>query len=460
MTQQTKYWTNPSVIALAGDSDPLGFITELARGVVLNAIQEGWQGPPFDPFKLAEYLRITTVPREDVHDARIVPVGTKGIRIEFNPTRPRGRMRFSVAHEVAHTLFPDCTETVRNRARTDKIQKDDWQLELLCNIAAAEFLMPIGTAIDIENEPVNIDNLLRLQKQYDVSTEAISHRLVKLTSEPCAMFAAARILDDEEVTPYRVDYTIPSRSCNVNIPQGLQIQGKTILSECTAVGFTAKGRERLAPQLPELDLECVGIPPYPHHYFPRVVGIAYFTRSLEKTSPLRIRYLRGDATEPRGTGWRIIAQIVNDKTPNWGGGFAKYVKQKWPPVQRDFREWALLSRDNLSLGNFHLSKISNDLSIMHMIAQHGYGPSTKPRIRYAALKACLDELAETALKHRATVHMPRIGSGQAGGNWGIIQELIDEALVLHGIDVTVYDLPSSELEVDKQGLLKLKMERQ
>ena len=26
--------------------------------------------------------------------------------IEFNPTRPRGRLRFSLAHEIAHTLFP------------------------------------------------------------------------------------------------------------------------------------------------------------------------------------------------------------------------------------------------------------------------------------------------------------------------------------------------------------------
>ena len=45
---------------------------------------------------------------------------------------------------------------------------------------------------------------------------------------------------------------------------------------------------------------------------------------------LNVSFLRGNALEPRGTGTRIIAQIVNDKTPNWGAGFAREVRNKYP----------------------------------------------------------------------------------------------------------------------------------
>ena len=151
----------------------------------------------------------------------------------------------------------------------------------------------------------------------------------------------------------------------------------------------------------------------------------------------------------------MIAHIVNDKTPNWGAGFARQVRTKWNFVQQDFRRWAAESSRNLSLGNTHITDISSDLSVVHMVAQRGYGPSAKPRIRYAALRECLEHLAELAVKQNATVHMPRIGSGQARGHWGIIQELIDDSLVWRGVEVTIYDLPAAEPPKDIQGLLGL-----
>ena len=240
-TQETRYWTNPSVLQFAGDADPFNLITEKAKEVVLKAIQDGWQGPPFDPFKLASLLQISTIPREDVLDARILPTGSQRLQIEFNPNRPRGRTRFSVAHEIAHTLFPDCVESTRNRSKKVESREDDWQLELLCNVAASEFLMPAGGEIDSKT-PVNIDNLLRLQKQFDVSTEAISIRLAKLTLEPCTMITAARIADSERMVAYRIDYSIPSRTSVIEVPRGLVIRDK-VISQCTAVGYTAKGRE-------------------------------------------------------------------------------------------------------------------------------------------------------------------------------------------------------------------------
>ena len=450
-TQETRYWTNPSVLQFAGGADPFSLITEKAKEVVLKAIQAGWQGPPFDPFKLASLLQISTIPREDVLDARILPSGSQRLQIEFNPNRPRGRTRFSIAHEIAHTLFPDCFESTRNRSRKIGSRDDDWQLELLCNVAASEFIMPTGGEIDSKT-PINIDNLMRLQKQFDVSTEAISIRLAKLTLEPCTVIAAARIADNESVGAYRIDYSIPSRTSKIEVPRGLVIQDK-VISQCTAVGYTAKGRERIVSKFSELYLECVGIPPYPGRNYPRVIGIARQGDSAI-TKALSLVSLRGDALDQRGTGSRIIAQIVNDKTPNWGAGFARAVRTKYPSAQEEFREWYLTNPDNLTLGNTHVSQVSDDLHIVSMIAQHGYGDSAKPRIRYAALNNCLRQLKEIAVDKAATVHMPRIGTGYAGGNWPFISELIDEMLVRNGIAVTIYTLPDNEPS-DIQGALEL-----
>jgi hypothetical protein len=41
--------------------------------------------------------------------------------------------------------------------------------------------------------------------------------------------------------------------------------------------------------------------------------------------------------------------------------------------------------------------------------------------------------------NQATVHMPRIGSGLAGGDWNRIESIVNETLGF--IEITVYDLP-------------------
>jgi Zn-dependent peptidase ImmA (M78 family) len=53
------------------------------------------------------------------------------------------------------------------------MQGDDWQLEMLCNMAASELLMPIGSLPTLEAEHLTIDSILELRKKYEASTEAI-----------------------------------------------------------------------------------------------------------------------------------------------------------------------------------------------------------------------------------------------------------------------------------------------
>ena len=86
MTYQQRQWTNPSVIALAQGTDPVTAIQATARQTVVDAVERGWDGPPYDPFYLAEMLDISVLPSDDVTDARTVPV-SGGLRIELRKFR-------------------------------------------------------------------------------------------------------------------------------------------------------------------------------------------------------------------------------------------------------------------------------------------------------------------------------------------------------------------------------------
>jgi len=414
----------------------------LARNVVLSATDRGWKGPPFDPIQLASLLKIKVMPRADIPEARTIPLAKGRFRIEYNPNRPQARTRFSIAHEIAHTLLPGASAQMQHRAPYTDLPPAQRRLEVLCNIIAAEILMPLLSLGPDAARDVSIDSLLQMQERFAVSLESIALRVVQLTGVPCFMFAASPRTDDPS-QGYHVDYAVPARTCERRIPKTPGLPSNTLLSNCTAIGYTAKGKERWKRLDSPLDIECAGVPPYPKMTLPRVVGIARLRASKDKNVN-RIKYLRGDATKPHADGPAIIAFVVNDKTPNWGGGFAKVVKQEFPLVQEEFRHWARTTAGALKLGNAYLCSVTPELACLAMVAQHGYRPSTRPTIRYSALGNCLEQLARTALNTRASVHMPTIGCGQAGGSWEIVSRMIDDILCSRNIVTNVYELPQSK----------------
>ena len=88
--------------------------------------------------------------------------------------------------------------------------------------------------------------------------------------------------------------------------------------------------------------------------------------------------------------------------------------------------------------------IRDDLTLVSLVAQHGFKPSAGPRLRYGALSSALEKVAYLAMAKGATVHMPRIGAGEAGGNWTIIEGIVQETLTAKGIAVTVYHLQGED----------------
>ena len=439
MPDTQERWTNESVRRLAGSADPVEAVTRQARTAVVKALDRGWYGPPFDPLKLAQLMGIDVVGKESLRDARTVADDSGRLRIEVNPNRPKTRLRYSVAHELAHTLFPDCATHVRNRAAYHELTGDEWQLEALCNIGAAEFLMPAGSFPELQREDLTIQRALDLRHIYGVSMEAFLIRAVRLSQDPVAMFCASRIEVGSRQGTYRLDYMIGSDSWVSPLRPGAALPSTSAVAECSAIGVTAKGSERWGRE--EAAIECVGVPPYPGSAWPRVVGIARAPDTAPRRQVLGITYLNGDALDPLTAGPAIIAHVVNDATANWGGrGFAQAVRERMPIVQDEFRQWVRLHKTLFRLGESRSCRVSPGLWVFSMICQEGYGPSVTTRLRYGPLQACLIRLAEFALANEATVHMPRIGAGLAGGSWPIIEELIGQEVCSRGVSVTVYEL--------------------
>ncbi len=446
-------WTNQSVLEFAGESDPITAIENKAREVTLRAFDMGWTGPPFDPLRLADILNLRVSPRADIADARTIPSGKRPL-IEFNPNRPRGRVRFSLAHEIAHTFFDDFSAAVRYRTH-QRPTDDSWQLELLCNVAAAEIIMPIGSFRELTDETLTIEQLIKHRQRYDVSMEAILIRAAKLARDTVAAFcASANAAESGE--RYELEYVIPSGGWTLDLKGGVTLPCESVVTQCTGIGFTAKGTEKWQQTGPRWHIESVGIPPYPNSYKPRVAGIIR-SGSRAKKGWGRIERRYGDALSPGGAGPKVIAHVVNDRTPNWGGnGFAAAVRRKWPHVQDDFRKWTTSNSRNLRLGNVHITDVAPNLHVAHMVAQKGFGSSMKPRIRYAALQDCLEDLGHLATEIGATIHMPLIGTGHAGGSWTLISELIERVLGKNRLKAFVYQLPprySSEKESIREGML-------
>lgn len=161
-----------------------------------------------------------------------------------------------------------------------------------------------------------------------------------------------------------------------------------------------------------------------------------------KVNVTQINYIKGDATAPIGDDNRIIAHVCND-IGGWGRGFVLALSRRWPEPEKAFRDW-YAAQNNFALGETQIVQVEPSLFVANMIGQRDIKRKSTPQgalppIRYDAIRNCLAQLAIEARSRNASVHMPRIGCGLAGGKWENIEPLINETLLTEKIPVFVYD---------------------
>ena len=153
-----------------------------------------------------------------------------------------------------------------------------------------------------------------------------------------------------------------------------------------------------------------------------------------------INFLKGDATDPKGDGNKIIVHICND-VGGWGRGFVLAISNRWKEPEASYREWYKAKNEsNFALGQIQLVQVEDDIFVGNMIAQRDVRTINNiPPVRYDALESALNKVEIEAKKLTASVHMPRIGCGLAGGEWNKVEAIIQKTLVDKGVEVFVYD---------------------
>lgn len=149
-----------------------------------------------------------------------------------------------------------------------------------------------------------------------------------------------------------------------------------------------------------------------------------------------INYVTGDATKPQGSGPKLILHICND-VGAWGAGFVLALSKRWPEPEDSYRAW-FQSKKKFSVGNIQNVLVEPDLFVINMLSQRGLRCEGYTPMDYEALDCCLYKVAQLRSGPLVpSIHMPRIGCGLAGGEWNLVEPIIENRLNKH--NVTVYD---------------------
>lgn len=161
---------------LYGGQEPKIIAKSLALGL-LYTYKAKLTGPPFDPFDYAHILGVAVeydnIEAEGVFidhpkdGARIVLKKQEG---EVNRFKLR-RLNFTLAHEIGHFVI---RKTLKDLVPASALTTEDVEEELLCNIFAAELLMPsVVIREDLENFGLDPETLLTLSERYAVSLQSL-----------------------------------------------------------------------------------------------------------------------------------------------------------------------------------------------------------------------------------------------------------------------------------------------
>jgi len=123
-----------------------------------------------------------------------------------------------------------------------------------------------------------------------------------------------------------------------------------------------------------------------------------------------------------------------------GSGVAAAVRKKWPGAYEVYR--AQHDCGGLLLGDvIWYTPPGRAPLIANGITQFGYGRDGRKYVDYTAVRDVLRKVNTMAIAmEQSYVAMPRIGAGLGGGDWKIIEALIEKTLF--SCRAVVYDLNS------------------
>lgn len=152
----------------------------------------------------------------------------------------------------------------------------------------------------------------------------------------------------------------------------------------------------------------------------------------------KIKYVVGDVREqPFDSALRLIPHVCNNEG-KMGKGVAKALYSKWPSVKKQYLSTFNDMEGVVELGETIPVRVSADTIVFNMIAQRGIASKQdkngrhvcidgRPPIRYAALMRSMESIKNSKnIYEDVEIHCPLFGCGLAGGDWSVIESMIEE----------------------------------
>ena len=179
-----------AIMAETAEQDPFCAVRAKTRELVAQYHQMFGEPPPFNMKALASYrgLRWSDDDPCFSSDAEIAPEANGAVVLRVNQNRPLSRQRFSIGHEIGHTMFPEYELAVRCRNATERMWADPADLlETLCDVSASEILFPEPWFHErIAAATWSASMIADIANEYQASREATVRRLLDIHTEPLA----------------------------------------------------------------------------------------------------------------------------------------------------------------------------------------------------------------------------------------------------------------------------------
>lgn len=146
-----------------------------------------------------------------------------------------------------------------------------------------------------------------------------------------------------------------------------------------------------------------------------------YTSTLQygKGDMTKIKYVKGDLLEAPE---QFLLHGCNAQGV-MGSGVAKLIREKWPKAYADYR--STYHSFGLTLGSIVSSYQSDSRCILNAITQETYGREGV-HVSYWAIANVMRQLDQNRIvKSVGSVAMPMIGAGLAGGDWNVIEAIIE-----------------------------------
>lgn len=153
-----------------------------------------------------------------------------------------------------------------------------------------------------------------------------------------------------------------------------------------------------------------------------------------------ITYKKGDVVKAALEGEINVLIHQCNCFNNMGKGIAPQIAKVFPHAWQ--MDQNTVKGDKSKLGSYTVSHANKKCSVVNLYGQYGWWKKSDGSINtdYTALERGLQLLGDVLRKHKpgAVIGLPRIGCGLGGGDWSIVENIIERCL--HSLDVNVYDL--------------------